>query len=274
MFDDLLFPTLPSYIAEWRAVYFEPIPGSGEKITILIILRSDDQFSIFDALHSTVIDNLYGDKALSFSGLVKLVKSNIAKNHGDCGIEGVTLGAWHKAQSSDMKGVVRQALYKSASLGSVALKSLFENSESDTENEQLDSRWSSRLKNAVTVVRPSYEKYFDLKIPVGTNVKVNCGFHNGRYSAKFNVCTTQTITRMKSNLMDLQILDSSKASDFYDLILYMPDEDDLQVSAKTLARMKENVWLLEKEISNKSNIKIFTCHSEEEGAKRILDMAS
>lgn len=274
MFSELLFPSIPSYTAEWCPVYFEPIPGSGEKITILIIIRSDSKFSIFDALHPTVIDNLYGEKAQSFSGLVKLIKSNIYKNDGHCSIEGVTLGSWHLSQSSDMKGVVKQALYKSASLGSVALKTLFENNESDAENEQIDSRWSSRLKNAVTVVKPSYEKYFDLKIPVGTNVKVNCGFHNGRYSAKFNVCTTQTITRMKSNLMDLQILDSSKASDFYDLILYMPDEDDLQVSAKTLARMKENVWLLEKEISNKSNIKIFTCHSEEEGAKRILDMAS
>lgn len=274
MFSELLFPSIPSYTAEWCPVYFEPIPGSGEKITILILIRSGQQFSIFDALHPTVIDNLYGDKAQSFSGLVKLIKLNISKNNGDCSIEGVTLGSWHISQSVDMKGVVRQALYKSASLGSAALKTLFENSESEAENEQIDSRWSSRLKSAVTSVKPSYEKYFDLKIPVGTSVKVNCGFHTGRYSAKFNVCTTQTITRMKSNLMDLQILDSSKASDFYDLILYMPNEDDLQVSSKTLARMKENVWLLEKEIANKSNIKIFTCHSEQEGAKRILEMAS
>ena len=77
---------------------------------------------------------------------------------------------------------------------------------------------------------------------------------------------------MKSNLFDLQILDSHMDSNKYDLILYMPTQDDLQVSLKTLARMQENVQLLKNEISSKSNINIFTCHSEQDGASRIFEM--
>lgn len=273
MFEKIDFPPTPSFQAEWKTIYFEPIPNSGERIAILIVTRDfDNKITIYDALHPTVIDSLYGNKASAFQGLIKLIKANIQKNSGTSNVEGVFEGVWRRSQSSDIKGIVRQALYKTASLGSVALTGLFEQDNTLIENEQVDSRWSSRIKNAVLDIDASYERAFDVKIPVGKDVRITCGFHTASYSAKFNVCTSQTITRMKSNLFDLQILDSNKVSNNYDLILYMPTKDDLQVSLKTLARMEENVELLKKEISSKSNIKIYTCHSEQEGASRIFEM--
>lgn len=273
MFNKIDFPSSPAFQAEWKTIYFEPIPNSGEKIAILIVTRSADlKITIYDALHPTVIDSLYGSKAQSFQGYIKLIKNNIIKNNGISNVDGVSEGPWRLSQSVDIKGIVRQALYKTASLGSVALKGLFDQDETLIENEQIDSRWSKRIKNAVLKIDPSYEKCFDLKIPVGKDVRITCGFHTPGYSAKFNVCTSQTITRMKSNLFDLQILDSNHVSNKYDLILYMPTADDLQVPPKTLARMEENVHLLRKEILSKSNIKIYACHSEDEGASRIFEM--
>lgn len=273
MFDKILFPSTPNFFAEWRTVYFEPIPHSGERIAILITIKDlSGKIEIFDALHPTVIDSLYGVKASSFNGYIKLIKSNILKNNGESTLDGVSIGEWHASQSENIQGIVRQALYKTASLGSVALKGLFEQEDSNIENEQVDSRWSKRIKNAVIEIDPSYEKSFDIKIPVGKDVKIPCGFHTSRYSAKFNVCTSQTITRMKSNLMDLQIFDSHKVSSNFDLIIQMPTDDNLQVSLKTLARMRENIELLKEEVASKSNIQIFTCNSEKEGATRIFEM--
>lgn len=273
MFEKIPFPSIPDFYAEWKTIYFEPIPNSGERIAILIITKEKNgRIEIFDALHPTVIDSLYGSKAPSFNGYIKLIKSNLLKNNGDTNIEGVSTSDWHASQSVNIQGIVRQALYKTASLGSVALKGLFEQEDSSIENEQVDRRWSKRIKNAVIEIDPSYEKSFDIKIPVGKDVRIPCGFHTSRYSAKFNVCTSQTIVRMKSNLIDLQILDSHNISDRFDLILQMPTNDNLQVPLKTLARMKENVELLKEEIAAKSNIQIYTCHSENEGASRIFEM--
>lgn len=273
MFDKISFPSAPNFFAEWRTVYFEPIPQSGERIAILIIIRDlSGRIEIFDALHPTVIDSLYGAKASSFNGYIKLIKSNILNNNGESTLDGVSIGEWHVSQSENIQGIVRQALYKTASLGSVALKGLFEQEDSNIENEQVDNRWSRRIKNAVIEIDPSYEKSFDLKIPVGRDVKILCGFHTSRYSAKFNVCTSQTITRMKSNLMDLRIFDSHHISNSFDLIVQMPTDDNLQVSPKTLARMRENIELLKEEVTSKSNIQIFTCSSEKEGATRIFEM--
>ncbi|MGO1157971.1 hypothetical protein ACTL4S_03940 [Acinetobacter lwoffii] len=273
MFESIEFPPVPKFKAEWKSIYFEPIPNSGEKITVLIVIKTDThQIKIFDALHPTVIDSLYGSKATSFQGFIKLIKSNIIKNNGYCTISGVTDSDWHYSLSANLNGVAAQALYRTASLGSVALQSLFEQDDSNVDNEQVDKRWSKRIKAAVLELDPSYENAFDLKIPIGRDIKIACGFHTSRYTAKFNVCTSQTIARMKSNLFDLQILDSHKISNKFDLILQMPTEDNLQVSAKTLARMKENVDVLREEISSKSNINIYTCDSEKDGADRIFEM--
>ncbi|NNP72095.1 hypothetical protein A7P53_06405 [Acinetobacter defluvii] len=273
MFDKISFPSAPNFFAEWRTIYFEPIPNSGERITILIATKDiSGKIEIFDALHPTVIDSLYGSKASAFNGYIKLIKSNILKNNGESTIDGVEVSVWHTSQSINIHGIVKQALYKTASLGAVALKSLFEQEDSVLENEQVDNRWSKRIKNAVLRIDPSYEKSFDIKIPIRKDVKILCGFHTARYSAKFNVCTSQTITRMKSNLMDLQIFDSHHISDKFDLIIQMPTDDNLQVPLKTLARMKDNIELLREEVSSKPNISIYTCDSEVEGAERIFEM--
>jgi hypothetical protein len=39
MFDSLEFPEAPSFKAEWKPIYFEPIVNSGEKIVILIVVK-------------------------------------------------------------------------------------------------------------------------------------------------------------------------------------------------------------------------------------------
>ncbi|WP_139851440.1 hypothetical protein [Acinetobacter pullicarnis] len=273
MFNNDKFPPAPNFYAEWKSIYFEPIPNSGEKITILIVIKTNDKkINVFDALHPTVIDSLYGSKSSSFQGLIKLIKSNILKNDGYSNIDGVSGSVWHSALSENLNGIIRQALYKSASLGSAALKSLFDDEDAGIENEQVDKRWSKRIKTAVLDLDSSYENSFDLKIPVGRDIRIACGFHTSRYTAKFNVCTSQTIIRMKSNLVDLQILDTNNISSRYDLILQMPTDEDLQVTPKVLARMKENVEMLKREISSKSNINIFTCNNEIEGAGRIFEM--
>lgn len=271
---DSLFPSIPAFYAQWKAIYFEPVVNSGEKITVLIVVKTKDSIEAYEALHPTVIDNLYGSKSKSFISLVQLIKKELIKNNGEVptAFEGVSDGVWHAAQSSDLKGIFRQGLYKSASLGAVALKGLYESDETYIDNDQIDNRWSNRVKQALLELAPNYIDNFDVKIKVGRDVKINCGFHTGLYTAKFNICSSQTISRMKANLMDLQILDSHHVSDRFDLILQLPSDSDLRVSQKSLALMRENISILKDEIKEKRNINIFSCNTEYEGAIRIIEM--
>lgn len=271
---DSLFPAMPAFYAQWKAIYFEPVVNSGEKITVLIVVKTKNGIEVWEALHPTVVDSLYGTKSKSFISLVQLIKKEIVKNNGEIplGIGGVCEGIWHDAQSINLKGIVRQALYKSASLGSVALKGLYESDDTYGDNEQIDNRWSNRVKNALLEIDPNQARNFDIRVPLGRGVKIRCGFHTGDYTAKLNVYSSQTISRIKSNLLDLQILDRNHVSNKFDLILQLPSENDVRVTDKILNLMYQNIDLLKGEIMGKKNINIFTCNTEQEGAHRILDM--
>lgn len=272
MFDFLDFPEAPSFKAEWRPIYFEPIVNSGERITILIVVKSENNFNYYEALHDNVIDNLYGNQSLHLKNLIKMVKNHLEKNFGnlDNCIEGVYPGEWHKSSSKDIKGVARQGLHKSASLGSLAIEELFTFSES-SENDVIEQNWTNKIKDEFLKSNPSYEKAFNYSVQISKNVKIRCGFHSARYSAKFNVCTAKTIHRIKTSLMDLKILEENKLANRLDLILYLPPVDDLIVTSKMRDKMDENIYQLKKQCKD-SIIDIYPCATEKDGAVRLSDM--
>jgi cobalamin biosynthesis protein CbiG len=89
----------------------------------------------FEALHDSVIDSLYGAKALPFKNLIKYIKSQLELNLGelnDC-IEGVHSGHWRNASSVNLNGIVRQGL-NAASLGSLAISELYSDIEAQDQD--------------------------------------------------------------------------------------------------------------------------------------------
>lgn len=277
MRDDLNFPTIPKYKAQWKAIYLEPILHSGERINILIIIKNqDNSIEAFESLHPTIIDNLYGSKSSSFQKLILFIKNQIIKNDGNIttAIDGIYESNWNDALSNDKKGVIRQALFKSASLGAVALQGLYASEGDNNLNDQIDKRWANQVKNIFLERNPIYmnRDYFDVKIKVEDNVKISCGFHTSRYSAKFNVCSSQTLARMKANLLDLKTLDRHHQSNQFDLILYLPSEEDVRMTPKVLKNMKANIKILRDEVSVNKNIHVITCESPNEGAFRMETM--
>lgn len=272
MFENFTFPDAPKYKAKWKPVYFEPIVDSGERITILIIIQDGSETKYFEALHNNVIENLYGNKANSFKNLVKYIKDQLSKNNGELNncIEGVYEGKWYHASSLDILGLVRQALIKSASLGSLAIEELFIN-DLNIENNTIDQNWSSKIKSEFIKEFPKYERSFNHSIKIKNNVKIKCGFYSSEYSANFNVCTTRTTHRMKSSLMDLNILNNNKISNNFDLLIHLPPVDNIHITKKMRLKMNDNILIL-KEQCKDSNIEIVVCNDEKEGAKRIAKM--
>lgn len=277
MHDELNFPPIPKYQAQWKAIYLEPILHSGERINILIIIKNKDStIEVFESLHPTIIDNLYGAKSNSFQKLILFIKNQITTNAGNitAAIDGIYESQWNDALSHDKKGIIRQALFKSASLGAVALQGLYSSDGDNNLNDQIDKRWANKVRNIFLERNPIYlnRDYFDVKLKIEDNVKVSCGFHTSRYSAKFNVCSSQTLARMKANLLDLKTLDRYKQSDQFDLILYLPSGEDVRMTPKVLKNMNANIKILRDEISSNQNIHVITCETADEGAYRMEKM--
>ncbi|MCH7330234.1 hypothetical protein [Acinetobacter modestus] len=273
MFDSLEFPEAPSFKAEWKPIYFEPIVNSGEKIVILIVVKNNNELNYFEALHDSVIDSLYGAKALPFKNLVKYIKSQLELNLGelnDC-IEGVHSGHWRNASSVNLNGIVRQGLKRTASLGSLAISELYSDIEAQ-DLDKLESNWTSSIKTEFIKYYPQYANAFNCNVPlIGSDVSIRCGFYSSDYIAKFNVCTTKTVQRMRSSLMDLRILNEHAISDKLDLIIQLPDVDGIHITQKIRNKMEDNISLLKEQCVG-TNIEIFPCQSPEDGADRLIKM--
>ncbi|MEI2556493.1 hypothetical protein [Acinetobacter pittii] len=270
MFDSFDFPDAPKFRAKWKPIYFEPIVNSGERVTILIVVKDENSIKYYEALHESVIDSLYGAKSVAFKNLVKYIKEQLIKNSGELNncIEGVYPGDWHSASSADIKGIARQGLKLSASLGTLAINELHSEQE---EHDKIDQNWTSRIKGEFIKSLPQYERAFNYNYSITNNVKIRCGFYAVQYAARFNVCTLKTIGRMKTSLLDLKILEEHKASNRFDLILQVPEVDGIHITTKTRNKMNENIQLL-KEQCQGSSIEVFTCENEKEGAERLIQM--
>ena len=46
------FPSLPDFAARWVAVYWEPIPNSGESLTIAIAAESNAEWNVVPTIDS------------------------------------------------------------------------------------------------------------------------------------------------------------------------------------------------------------------------------
>lgn len=271
MFDSLDFPQVPSFKASWKAIYFEPVLYSGERITILIAVKNskNNKVTYFDALHDTVIDKLYGSKALSFRNLVKYTKDFLERNDGElhnC-IEGVYEGKWYNSTSSNLSGVAQQGLRKSASLSTLAIHELLQ--EPVEEEKSLNMQWTDRVKDEFLKSNPSYMDSFNQTLPIN-HVKIKCGFYTRKYSAKFNVCMPRNINALKSSLFDLFTLNEYQLSKRSDLILLF-EEDSLHFSKAQKQSLKENIDILRERCRNKP-IDVIICDDEKEGAERLEDM--
>ncbi|SDC08823.1 hypothetical protein [Acinetobacter boissieri] len=268
MFDSLDFPTTPSFKASWKAIYFEPVLYSGERITILIAVRDakNNKIIYFNALHDTVIDKLYGSKALSFRNLVKYTKEFLERNNGELDgcIGGVYEGKWYNATSSDLSGVAQQGLRKTASLSTLAIHELLQ--EPVDEEKTLNMQWTDRVKGEFLKANPSYIDAFNQTLSI-KHVKIKCGFYTREYSAKFNVCMPRNINALKSSLFDLLTLSEYNLSKKFDLILLF-EKDSLHFSKAQRQSLLENIDIL-RERCEHMPIEVITCDNEKDGAERL-----
>ncbi|MFW2149560.1 hypothetical protein ACK2M2_15800 [Acinetobacter sp. TY1] len=117
MISDLFFPQSPPIIAEWQPIFLEPIVNSGERITVLIIIKNQkNEVTINRAIDEPILKLLYGKSSSHIIGLIEYLEKSI-KNplNWDIPFEGVYLGPWSTATDFSLEGVLLQALTLSSS---------------------------------------------------------------------------------------------------------------------------------------------------------------
>lgn len=122
------FPRLPAYQARWAPVYWEPIRGSGERLTALIgAVGADGAVEVIQSIRPDALNGMYGAKAKNAQGFLTLGLSSLRQHletfrefsGWTAPISGFSLGSVFEARSDTLSGVFRQAIQLSASLSAL-----------------------------------------------------------------------------------------------------------------------------------------------------------
>jgi hypothetical protein len=285
MFDSnkLLFtmPKTPTYKAIWAPIYFEPIIGSGEKLTIAVVAVSEGgEFKIRQSIRQCVVKAMYGNKSDQFNALIELIISSLTSHlsktkileNWNVPMQGVVLGKIKSTSSSDIIGVLRQAVMLTSSLSSLDFYA------NDEENNQYssDNTWSKLLKDITINNHPSFDRYFDREFKVVSEARAAKIFFLSDRSAinterlrPNNIGTD--LDKNKARLLDLFAIkdhDNLFTRSTHELIVYRPTEDDITFSKRQMKRLNDALLTLE-EVGDRHSITVTPVNTPQQALKRI-----
>jgi hypothetical protein len=261
------FPSLPAYRAEWRAVQFETIPGSGERFTFAVLARGEDgRTDIRDALKPGVLRAMFGPQADVLQGLMIRSIINIKAHLKQGGswqeppiaLSNIFLGPIRPTVADDLEQVLDQAIRLSACLGH---STIGESTDAEINVDAEIKEWASRVKSFAMTMDENLKHYFNKRVK-GNDTKVSrsvIGFMTDRYAASFGVLHARSdrisadITAIKKRLWDLSQLSHSGqllVPKERELIVGHPAFELIEKNKRMVATLQHKLSILREEAAN------------------------
>jgi hypothetical protein len=283
------FPEMPAYKGYWQSVYFEPIIGSGERITVGVLAVGDfGDAKVVRAMRSELFECLYGINAPKIINMIDLVISSIENEltkyktleqwHSPIG--GINLGKETLACDVDLNAILRQGLRFTASLSALSIDAEREDSY-EVQPKRYTSQFSSNIKGQLKLIDPRLTNSFNLKIKIsGSDALTTYGFMNDRYVTNFGLLVPSRLSAsmniIKAKIYDVEAL---KKSNYYlqperfEIIIGTPSFDDPTLSDASILRLKNSLELVE-EIADKDEINIFRATDPLSAAQHVAKYAA
>lgn len=286
---DMIFPEMPLYEGSWQPIYFEPVVGSGERVTIAVAAYGvTGEFQIIQSIRSELLECLYGINAPKIHSMIELIllsSRNYFKQYKTLDswkppFDGVFLGHVSRALDEDLPGILKQAIRFSSSLSSLAL-----DAERDEEEELQPKRYSAKFsKNIQTElhsINSSLNDSFNQKVKVsGSDVLTTFGFMNDRYVSNFGLLVptrmSGSLNSIKAKIFDIEALKKSSylmVPERFEVIIGTPSFSDPTLSDKAVTRLKDTLEMVE-EIALKEDICVFRAETAFAAAEHINKVAA
>jgi hypothetical protein len=279
------FPQVPGFRASWNAVYLEPILGSGERITVAIVIRAEHRAEIHPVIRPAVLRALYGEKAKGIRGIVELAIDNLTDflatalplEQWNSPISGILLGEPREAASSDLAGVLRQAIQSASSLSIVGSDDR-EYGEDEYEIQRIAGKWANQVKEQVQKRRVELLPYFNrIGKFYSDGEPVKFGFLGCGVVAQFGVLRPSkvqpSVREARARLWELnrarQMTDIKNVS----LILQILSPSDRSYSDREHEVSLRNTTELKRE-ADEGNVGLLSVHTSLEGAEHLIRLAA
>lgn len=279
-------PPYPAYRGKWASLYLEPMMASGERLTVAIAACGDDgDFKVYPAMRRHVIDAMFGGKSEAFNKLIEIACASLSHHLSTyrdfegwaAPTSGLTMGRVRETVSSDLAGLLRQAVCMTASLAALDFDS-DQNSSSERQIETVD-RWSTQFKDAVLARQPKLSGYFNQNHPVSDRarpirmfylseqVAINTGrLEPGSHLPRF-------LLQNKAGLIDLASVRNNPgrllARKHFELIVFRPKLDDPLYSTKQIDSLSEAMLTLEL-LGKEHGLIVATVESADQAANRLF----
>lgn len=267
------------YKGDWRAIYFEPIPASGERITIGVAACGfDNEFTVQRTVSTRLLRCMYGTDlyegvdsivALALKAIKEQLEKGIRLEECRALFTGIYFGEVHTASTSEFRGVVKQGIQSSSSFAE--LDAL----EEPIDDETSQIRWANQVRGEIKQYdEQNLSKYLSRKLTLG-NRTVRFDVAKNRYIANFASIPMSNMGDYKgarSKMMDLENLSmkSDKGAFDLELIVGLPyQESSLSISSKAKSRMLETMAIL-KEDAESRDITCFFSHSPAIAAEHVM----
>lgn len=166
---NLNIPSTSSHIATILPVYFEPMLGSGERLTIAIgaISETGEINDVKQVIRYDVLECMYGQKAKGIQNFIEIVVEDLrdsirnGKNFSDWAppLNGIFKGAERKEAADRWEDIFKHASLLHSSLSEYIQKTVDEKIE----------KWPLRIKRILEKEKPNLAKYINTKVKITQN---------------------------------------------------------------------------------------------------------
>lgn len=279
---NIRIPSAPSHIATILPIYFEPMMGSGERLTIAVGAVSEDGKlnDVRQVIRPNVLECMYGKQAQGIQDFINIVVEDLR----DSIHEGKAFSDWIPPLSGIFKGTERKEaadrwedIFKHASLLHSSLSEYIQK----TADEKIE-KWPLKIKHILERENPEIAKCINSRVKITQKgLPLQIGFFYNTYAANFGFLgglpsqVSGSMSFLRSKLWELNQIKQGT-------LLFAPEKTELilgepypqqSLTNRQSQRVIDAVEEIEFEAA-RMDIKIAKVKDANEAAFRILDQVA
>ncbi|ARQ46707.1 hypothetical protein [Oxalobacter formigenes] len=269
----------------WRALFWEPVSGTGERMMVGVIYCFNDEWKTSRILRDDILDSLYGKSSSSAKNMIEFglslylstAKATNEIKFLDTPMAGLMPGPYRETVASSESDILRTAALMHSSLAKLDIFDAEEEFDSP-QPEEVNRRFSTEIRENVTSKRPELHQWFNKGSPLITNGSiVKFGFCSPSALIHFSllrpVTQSASVKDARAKLWEL-----SRASDISGiknaaLITAMPNENDPTIGPKQLEQLLKYKKDIEDE-ADAVNMRLHAVYNVNEASDKLIEMAA
>lgn len=272
----------PSFEARWAPVYLEPIVQSGERLTIGVVGRANNEVEGRLTVTDQALRCLYGEAAPGIRNLIELALKRALKYaerdfdpEFRSGIHGVVLGHARSGFGDNLIDVIEQGIALTSSLSTVHPE--------ENRSHDRTSYWV-RIQKAMQRVDSELVPHFGHQIDIrvrGSSIQLPCDYFSSRLA--INICSLSADARLNQNF-DTAMSKAFRLEQLKDhdalighsqdpsIMLVVPNDSVMQGWKDKARKNFSERMLLIQDVAERKHLSLVTVHSPFEGAKLIRQL--